>query len=116
MIRFTDDNLFLTRKHVEEYCSKLIATGKDFKWNSFIRASSITKENVQLLKDSGCVLAQIGMESGSSKILKGMNKKDTPEHYLEVIDLLNTHGISTQLYFIVGFPGETEETGRKPLL
>jgi len=110
MIRFTDDNLFLTRNHVEEYCSKLIATGKEFKWNSFIRASSITKENVQLLKESGCVLAQIGMESGSRKILQGMNKKDTPEHYLEVIDLLNTHGISTQLYFIVGFPGETEET------
>ena len=110
MIRFTDDNLFLTRNHVEEYCSKLIAIGREFKWNSFIRASSITKENVQLLKDSGCVLAQIGMESGSRKILKGMNKKDTPEHYLEVIDLLNTHGISTQLYFIIGFPGETEET------
>lgn len=110
MIRFTDDNLFLTRKHVEEYCSKFIATGREFKWNSFIRASSITKDNVQLLKDSGCVLTQIGMESGSREILQGMNKKDTPEHYLEVIELLNSHGISTQLYFIVGFPGETEKT------
>jgi anaerobic magnesium-protoporphyrin IX monomethyl ester cyclase len=110
MIRFTDDNLFLTRKHVEENCRKLIATGREFKWNSFIRASSITKDNVQLLKESGCVLTQIGMESGSRKILQGMNKKDTPEHYLEVIELLNSHGISTQLYFIVGFPGETEKT------
>ena len=110
MIRFTDDNLFLTRNLVEEYCSKLIATNREFKWNSFIRASSITRENVHLLKESGCVLVQIGMESGSKKILQGMNKKDDPEHYLEVIHLLNTHGISTQLYFIVGFPGETEET------
>ena len=110
MIRFTDDNLFLTRNHVEEYCSKFIAIGREFKWNSFIRASSITRENVRLLKDSGCVLTQIGMESGSSEILRAMNKKDTPEHYLEVIELLNSHGISTQLYFIVGFPGETEET------
>lgn len=110
MIRFTDDNLFLTHSHVEEYCRKLIAARKNLRWTSFVRASSITRDNVQLLKDSGCVMAQIGMESGSRKILNNMQKDDIPEHYLEVIDLLNAQGISTQLYFIVGFPGETEET------
>jgi len=110
MIRFTDDNLFLTRQHVEEYSKMLIKSGKGLKWTSFIRASSITKDNVNLLRDSGCILAQIGMESGSKKILKGMNKKDTPENYLRVTELLNANGISTQLYFIVGFPGETQET------
>jgi anaerobic magnesium-protoporphyrin IX monomethyl ester cyclase len=110
IVRFTDDNLFLTRHHVEQYSKMLIKSGKGLKWSSFLRASSITKDNVHLLKDSGCILAQIGMESGSKKILKGMNKKDTPENYLRVIELLNANDISTQLYFIVGFPGETEDT------
>ncbi|MBW1817696.1 MAG: radical SAM protein [Deltaproteobacteria bacterium] len=110
IIRFTDDNLFLTREHVEQYCKMLIRSGKGLKWTSFIRANSITEDNVQLLKDSGCILAQIGMESGSKQILKGMNKKDSPENYEKVIELLNANGISTQLYFIVGFPGETQET------
>jgi len=110
IIRFTDDNLFLTRQHVEEYCGMLIKSAKGLNWTSFIRASSITEDNVRLLKDSGCVLAQIGMESGSQRILKGMNKNDTPGNYLRVVELLNENGISTQLYFIVGFPGETQET------
>jgi anaerobic magnesium-protoporphyrin IX monomethyl ester cyclase len=110
VIRFTDDNLFLTRQNVEEYCKMLIKAGKGLKWSSMIRASSITKENVGLLKDSGCILAQIGIESGSKKILQGMNKKDSPENYLRVVELLNAHGISTILHFIVGFPGETQET------
>jgi anaerobic magnesium-protoporphyrin IX monomethyl ester cyclase len=110
IIRFTDDNLFLTRQHVEEYCRMLIKSARGLKWSSFIRASSINEDNVKLLRDSGCVLAQIGMESGSKKILKNMNKKATPENYLRVIELLNSNGISTQLYFIVGFPGETQET------
>jgi len=110
IIRFTDDNLFLTRRHVEEYCRKIIEVGKGIKWCSFIRASSITKDNVQLLKDSGCISVMIGMESGDKNILKGMNKKDIPEHYLKVVELLNTHGISTQLTFIIGFPGETPQT------
>ena len=110
MIRFTDDNLFLDRRHLEECCRKIIEIGKGIKWTSFIRANSITKENIKLLRDSGCVLAQIGMESGDRKILKEMNKKSSPEDYLKSIALLNSHGISTQLYFIVGFPGETPQS------
>jgi radical SAM superfamily enzyme YgiQ (UPF0313 family) len=110
MIRFTDDNLFLNQRYLEEHCRKIIEVGKEIKWTSFIRASSITKDNIHLLKDSGCILAQIGMESGDKSILREMNKKDTPENYLRVIELLNIHGISTQLYFIIGFPGETVQT------
>jgi anaerobic magnesium-protoporphyrin IX monomethyl ester cyclase len=110
IIRFTDDNLFLTRKHVEEYCRKIMEVGKGIQWASFIRANSISKENVKLLRDSGCISTMIGMESGNRSILREMNKKDTPEHYLEVVGLLNKHGISTQLTFLIGFPGETPQT------
>jgi p-methyltransferase len=110
MIRFTDDNLFIDRKHLEECCKKIIEIGKGIKWTSFIRANSITTENIKLLRDSGCVLAQIGMESGDRKILKEMNKKSSPKDYLKSIALLNSHGISTQLYFIIGFPGETPQS------
>jgi p-methyltransferase len=110
VIRFTDDNLFLNRKQVEIYCRQILKRAPGIKWTSFIRASSITRDNVTLLKESGCVLAQIGIESGDSRILKEMNKRGTPEMYLEAIDLLNSHGISTQLYIIIGYPGETRET------
>ena len=110
VIRFTDDNLFLNRKQVEIYCRQILKSAPSVKWTSFIRASSITRDNVTLLKDSGCVLAQIGIESGDSRILKAMNKRATPDMYLEAIDLLNSHGISTQLYILIGYPGETQAT------
>lgn len=110
VIRFTDDNLLLNRKQAETYCRQILKSAPGVQWTSFIRASSITRDNIALLKESGCVLAQIGIESGDSKILKEMNKRATPEMYLEAIDLLNSHGISTQLYIIIGYPGETEET------
>lgn len=110
MIRFTDDNLFISGKHIEVYCRKIIEAGNGIQWTSFIRANAITEENVNLIKQSGCVLAQIGIESGDRKILQEMDKKSTPEEYLKVIELLNSHGISTQLYFIIGFPGETPQS------
>jgi anaerobic magnesium-protoporphyrin IX monomethyl ester cyclase len=110
IVRFTDDNLFLNRKNLELFCETIIKSSGGMKWTSFIRANSITRDNITLLKESGCLLAQIGMESGDSAMLARMNKKEDPDSYLEAIELLNTHGIFTQLYFIVGFPGETNET------
>lgn len=110
IVRFTDDNLFLNRKNLELFCETLIKSGSGMKWTSFIRANSITRDNIMLLKESGCLMAQIGMESGDVTMLARMDKKEDPDSYLEAVELLNTHGIFTQLYFIVGFPGETAET------
>jgi anaerobic magnesium-protoporphyrin IX monomethyl ester cyclase len=110
IVRFTDDNLFLNRKNLELFCETIIKYGGGMKWTSFIRANSITRDNVSLLKESGCLLAQIGMESGDAKMLARMNKQGNPDSYLEAVELLNSHGIFSQLYFIVGFPGETTET------
>lgn len=110
MIRFTDDNLFLSGRDLERYCRVIARAGAGMRWSSLLRSSSVTRENVELLSDSGCVLAQIGMESGDPGLLRAMRKADRPESYLRAIELLNTHGISTRLYFIIGFPGETEAT------
>lgn len=110
ILRFTDDNLFLNRKNLEAFCETIIKARGHMKWTSFIRANSITRENVSLLKESGCLLAQIGVESGDAGMLTRMNKNEEPDDYLEAIELLNSQGIFTQLYFIVGFPGETQAT------
>lgn len=50
------------------------------------------------------------IQSGSNKILKGMNRNYTREHYLELIKMIRTIPnvyISTDI--IVGFPGESEQ-------
>ena len=51
------------------------------------------------------------VQSGSDKILKGMNRKHTAKSYLEVIENLRVArpDIALSGDFIVGFPGETDE-------
>lgn len=51
------------------------------------------------------------VQSGSDKILKGMNRKHTVKSYLEVIENLRIArpDIALSGDFIVGFPGETDE-------
>jgi tRNA-2-methylthio-N6-dimethylallyladenosine synthase len=70
------------------------------------------QEIVDIIKQSKniCKSVHLPVQSGSNRILKLMNRKYTREHYLELIDHINTIpkvGITTDI--IVGFPTETKE-------
>jgi anaerobic magnesium-protoporphyrin IX monomethyl ester cyclase len=107
---FSDDNFRLGKKDLNEFCHRLIEENIFLKWMSFIRASTLADVDFGLLKKSGCVEVQLGVESASEKILNNMNKKATPDLYRKVIKGLLANRIDCSCYFIFGFPGETEET------
>ena len=106
-IEFTDDNLFISPNRMTEFAQMYVDGGYHFGWHSFLRANSIQPENIALLKESNCRTARMGFESGDETVLRNMNKKGTPDSYLQAMCLLNDAGIDASTYFIVGFPGET---------
>ena len=59
---------------------------------------------------SGCKGVFLGIESGSPTILANMNKSATVEKYATGIEMLRRYGIMTFGSFIIGFPGETDQT------
>ena len=70
-------------------------------------------ELIEVIKNSKKVARQIHLplQSGSTKILKEMNRKHTKEDYLKIVEKLKNadDNISISTDIIVGFPGETKE-------
>lgn len=66
-------------------------------------------EFVKLLKDSGCESLALGVESGTNRIIKLMNKmQENTDVVLEILQVLKAQGIIPVIYIIIGFPTETK--------
>ena len=73
----------------------------------------ISDEVIDILASEPKILKELHLpvQSGSTKILKAMNRKYTREHYINIVDKLKAKipNIRLTTDIIVGFPGETDD-------
>ncbi|HEY6802403.1 MAG TPA: PhpK family radical SAM P-methyltransferase [Pyrinomonadaceae bacterium] len=107
---FIDDTFNVPFPRFKEICRLMIKKKYPFNWFSYFRCSNSDEEAIDLMAESGCKGVFLGIESGSPTILVNMNKAATIEKYYRGVEMLRQRNIMTFGSFIIGFPGETEET------
>jgi radical SAM superfamily enzyme YgiQ (UPF0313 family) len=105
-----DDNFFIDKTHAFEILDHIRDTYPDIRLRINTDARGITNEVVRRAKEAGCVSISMGIESGSQMMLNRMNKAATVKKNAESIRLVREHGVEVKTYFMVNFPGETEQT------
>ena len=109
-IHFADDVFTLNKERVFGICREIRKRGLDFKWECLGRVDSIDDDLAAVMKSAGCDRIFFGIESGSDRILKVMNKKITVNSACKAVHSARTAGIRTGAFFILCYPGETDET------
>jgi anaerobic magnesium-protoporphyrin IX monomethyl ester cyclase len=81
-----------------------------FGWECLGRVDSIDGELASLMKRAGCERIFFGIESGSEEVLRLMNKRITTEKARLAVEAAHAAGLKTGAFFILFYPGETDET------
>ncbi len=112
-ITIEDDLFTLYRKHFMAVCDELVRRDTGIRWNAFSRVDTISPEIVETMARAGCQAICFGVESGSQEVLDLVKKRSSLDKVKEAMRMTQDVGISALASFIIGLPGETEETLRK---
>ncbi len=109
-IWFADDCFTLNRDRLLGICNEIIKRGLKIEWECLSRVDTIDAEAIETMKQAGCIRMFFGIESGNDSILELMNKKITINQVRAALSLCEAKGVKAGAFFIVGYPGENDET------
>ncbi|MDP3995694.1 MAG: radical SAM protein [bacterium] len=114
-ITFYDDTFTSSKKRVMEFCKLLKDKNIDLTWCCFSRVDTIDFEMLKEMKEAGCYQVMYGVESADPQILANINKKISLAKVEETVANTKKAGVEIRLAFMLGNPGETEETIQKTI-
>ena len=109
------DMFTVDRRRVESFCEAMIASGENFTWSCSARTDCIDEELLELMARGGCRGIFFGVETGSERMQKIIDKYLDPKRSKEIIDATERLGIRSTVSLITGFPDETWKDVRETM-
>ena len=104
------DLFTVNREQVMGICQAMIDENINMKWMCNSRVDYVDEEMLSMMGKAGCHMISWGIESGSEAVLKRARKGANPAKAAQSLRWAKNAGIKNFGYFIIGLPGETEET------
>lgn len=109
------DMFTVDRRRVVAFCEAMIASGEKFTWSCSARTDRIDEELLALMCRAGCRGIFFGVEAGSERMQRIIDKHLDPRRAEEVIDATEQAGIGSTVSLICGFPEESWEDLRQTI-
>jgi len=117
-IFFNDDEFLINNERIEELSALFKYHGIDkwLSWGCQVRATTVTVRLLRMIKNMGCVVLSVGLESGTERILRYLKSgSSTLIKNKEALDMAEEVGITMGGSFIFGTPTETLQEMRQTL-
>lgn len=112
-IDFFDYDFCIDRRRIETICDGMIKSRLDISWACRTRVDYVDESLLRKMRAAGCSRIYFGIESGVQEILESLNKGITLQQIRDTIEATHGAGIKALGFFLVGSPGETQETFRR---
>jgi anaerobic magnesium-protoporphyrin IX monomethyl ester cyclase len=109
-ISFADDVFSMKKERVIRICQEIRQRGLHFQWECLCRVDALDYPTALEMKNAGCARIFFGVESGNDHVLEIMNKKITTDSARQAIHAAHQAGLQVGAFFILGYPGETDDT------
>jgi radical SAM superfamily enzyme YgiQ (UPF0313 family) len=105
-LRFEHDILTLNRRWLHHLCDELIRERLHVTWSCFARIDTVNEKTVDRMAAAGCSSIYFGIESGSPRMQKLLNKRLKLNKAVPMVRRACENGIEAVSGFITGFPQE----------
>jgi len=114
---FTDETFIINKKWSAELFQTMIDRGisEKMRFSAAVRVDINSPELFKLMKEAGCYYIFFGFENADDGMLKTMDKRTRSHQMKQAVRWAQDAGITVTGSFILGLPGETEETAYKSM-
>lgn len=114
-INFYDDQFTFNRKRVTALTRMMIDKPLGMTFNCAVRAEHIDLDLARTMKEAGCWMISLGVETGDEDLLAQHRKNPNLEMLAEKIRLIRKARIRVKGLLMMGLPGETESSIKKSM-
>lgn len=108
---YIQDPLFMAdRRRVEAICELYQQRGLTLRWGADAHVNTVRPELIRTLERGGCFELSLGIETGTQRLLDGIQKRTRLEHITRAAHTIKRNSsIQVEGLFILGLPGETPQ-------
>ena len=112
---FVDDLFVVNIKRLLEFVEAMKVRKHNFKWQCLARVDRLEQDHYKQMAEAGCSKVHYGIETGDPVIMARVDKEATLEQVHNAVNWCHESGMMAKGYFMVGLPGDTEETVKRTI-